>query len=81
MVSVKINEPDDVAGVLEVAGQVHHRVVVNPFLDHGIDLDGSQPNSIGGIDALQHPVDADSPAVHLFEDFIVQSIQTDRNSL
>ena len=39
-----LDETDDVAGALEVAGEVYDGVVVDAALDHGVYLDRGQPN-------------------------------------
>ena len=74
-----LDEPDHVPGAFEPPGQANDGVVVDPFLHHRVDLDGSQSGVGRPLDALEDAADAKAAAVHLLERVFIQRVQAHRD--
>ncbi len=72
-----LDEPQRVAGAVEVAGQLEDRALVQPALDHDVDLDG-EPRSRRRVDSLEHAVDLEVDVVHCAKDLVVQRVEAHR---
>ena len=74
-------KPHNVAGTLEVPGQVDDGVVVDAALNDGVDLDGSEPHLGGAVDGMQDAAGAEATSVHLLENLVVNAVQADGDAV
>ena len=71
--------PEHMAFRPAVPDQIHHGGIVDPAVDHRIDLDRVETGPAGRFDSAQNIPRAEAVAGHLPENIFIQSIQADRD--
>ncbi len=76
-----LDEPNDVARTLEVAGDVDHLVIVDPPFHHHVDLHGTQSGRRRRLDAVEDPGHRKPDVVHGLERGIVEGVEADGDAM
>ncbi len=77
----ELDEAYDHRHPAEALDEVEHGMIVDPPLDHRVDLDRREPGGDRGIDAVQHLLERGEAAAHAGKYFLVDGVQAHRHAL
>ena len=77
----ELNQSNDMTATAKPIKQVKDSVIVNTSLHDRIDLDRTQAGRRRRIDTREHSVEIAASATHAAKEFLIQTVETDRNAI